>query len=166
MPVLAQSQTTVDMSPSADGLSPVVVTAQSQQAQQGFGSDPGFAGSSIDQISEIIVQAARSGSLGGTRIDFNIPYPQEQLWAIYPGNQISYLGSGNGHAKGNVGENRVRVLPGFTAIAHTHPKWAYSAPGPEDWGKPYPLYGITPSGVWVIAPGATSATCLYGNCGP
>jgi RHS repeat-associated protein len=52
----------IGMAPSTDdGIDPVVVTAQRQQ--QGFGSNADFAGSSIDQISEVIVQGVRSGSL-------------------------------------------------------------------------------------------------------
>jgi len=153
MPVLAQSQDPAQGPQSTDDddeLQPVAVTAQRIT-------------SAADSLSEIIVQAARTGNLAGVQINFGIPYPQEQLWAIYPGNQISYLGSNNGHKKGNVGENRVKTPSGFIAIAHTHPSWASSAPGPGDWGQSFPLYGITPAGVWVIWPGATSATWLYGQ---
>jgi hypothetical protein len=73
-----------------------------------------------------------------------------------------YLGI-NGAAKGNTGENRgTPPRPGYVAIIHTHPSWAEFGPGPKDFGYRVPLYGIAPSGVWVIRPDATSPTRLYG----
>lgn len=93
---------------------------------------------------------------------YRLSYPQEQLWALYGPADIAYLGI-NGRSKGSVGENRgTPPRPGYQAIIHTHPSWAEYGPGPKDFGKGVPLYGIAPDGVWVIRPGATSATGLYG----
>jgi hypothetical protein len=118
------------------------------------------ANSSLD---EIVVQAARTGYLASVPINFKLPFPQEQLWVVYPGSQIYYLESGYGAKKGNVGANKVRLPVGYTDIIHTHPSWADSQPGPADWGDPFPLYGITPNGAWVIPPGATSPSWLCGS---
>jgi RHS repeat-associated protein len=136
--------------------------AASQASDQPATTGTQAANSDISQIEQVVVTAARNGSLGGVTIDFSIPYPQEQLWAIYSADSIVYLGSNNGHAKGNIGENRVSVVPGFVAFAHTHPSWAQYAPGPSDFGQSFPLFGIAPQGVWIIMPGAFSATVLYG----
>jgi hypothetical protein len=74
-----------------------------------------------------------------------------------------YLGI-NGVAKGHTGENRgTPPRPGYDAIIHTHPRWAHHGPGPRDFGHPVPVYGVTPKGLWVIRPGAGSATRLYGS---
>ena len=167
MPVLAQSQVTVT--------GQTQEPSQNQQSDEGSTSTPVTAqtastAGSVDQLNQIVVQAARTGYLAGVPINFNIPFPQEQLWVVYPGNQIYYLGSNYGTKQGNVGANKVRLPPGFTDIIHTHPSWADSQPGPGDWGDPFPLYGINPNGVWVIPPGATSPSWLCGSirgfCGP
>ena len=113
------------------------------------------------QLDEIVVQGTRVGSLGGVHIDFRIPYPQEQIWTIY-GYDMNYLGSNNGTANGNIGKNKVTIPSGFTAIVHTHPSWAEYGPGPADFGLTVPLFGIAPSGVWLIMPGATAPIVLYG----
>jgi RHS repeat-associated protein len=114
------------------------------------------------EIDDIVVTAARSRSINGVRIDFNLRYPQEQIWVLYPPSNFVYLGI-NGIAKGNVGENRATPpRPGYVAIIHTHPSWADHRPGPGDFGHRVPVYGITPNGAWVIRPGATSAMRLYG----
>jgi RHS repeat-associated protein len=152
-----------------------VAQGQDQQSDEGTPSTPVTAqtassAGSTDQLSQIVVQASRTGYLGGVPINFNLPFPQEQLWVVYPGNQIYYLGSNYGKKQGNVGANKVRLPPGFTDIIHTHPSWADSQPGPGDWGDPFPLYGISPNGVWLIYPGATSPSWLCGSargiCGP
>ena len=162
----AQSQVTVTAAAAQD---------QDQQSDEGTPSTPVTAqtassAGSIDQLNQIVVQASRTGYLGGVPINFNLPFPQEQLWVVYPGNQIYYLGSNYGTKQGNVGANKVRLPPGFTDIIHTHPSWADSQPGPGDWGDPFPLYGISPNGVWLIYPGATSPSWLCGSprgtCGP
>lgn len=114
------------------------------------------------EIDNIVVTARRSRSIGGVRIDFGLPYPQEQLWVLYAPDSFVYLGI-NGTARRGVGENRgTAPRPGYVAIIHTHPSWAEYRPGPRDFGYPVPLYGIAPAGVWVIRPGATSPTRLYG----
>jgi hypothetical protein len=159
MPVLAQSQVTVTAAAAQD---------QDEQSDEGTPSTPVTAqtassAGSIDQLNQIVVQASRTGYLGGVPINFNLPFPQEQLWVVYPGNQIYYLGSNYGTKQGNVGANKVRLPPGFTDIIHTHPSWADSQPGPGDWGDPFPLYGISPNGVWLIYPGATSPSWLCGS---
>ena len=101
--------------------------------------------------------------MGGVKINFSIPYPQEQLWVLYGANDFFYLGI-NGKAKGDTGENRGKPpRPGYQAIVHTHPSWAEYGPGPKDFGYPVPMYGIAPDGVWVIRPGARSATGIYGS---
>ncbi len=115
-----------------------------------------------NQIDDIVVTAARHHQVGGVNIDFRIPYPQEQLWVMYGADDFSYLGI-NGKATGSTGTNRgTPPRPGYQAIIHTHPSWAEYGPGPGDFGHPVPLYGIAPDGVWVVRPGATSATGLYG----
>ena len=116
------------------------------------------------QLDEIVVQGARQHSFGGVPIKFGIPYPQEQIWAIYD-YDIDYLGSNNGRAanKGTVGQNSAKIQPGFTAIVHTHPSWAEYGPGPADFGLNVPLYGIAPAGVWVLMPGASFPIVLYGT---
>src|ERR1700678_3494989 len=114
MPVLAQSQVTVTAAAAQD---------QDQQSDEGTPSTPVTAqtassAGSIDQLNQIVVQASRTGYLGGVPINFNLPFPQEQLWVVYPGNQIYYLGSNYGTKQGNVGANKVRLPPGFTDIIH------------------------------------------------
>jgi len=116
----------------------------------------------LSTLNEIVVQGYRARSFGGVKIDFSIPYPEEQLWAVYGNSRIIYLGSNNGTAKGNTGENRVRIPGGFIAIVHTHPSWAEYEPGPEDYGQSFPLYGMAPDGVWLILPGSKSPIVLYG----
>jgi RHS repeat-associated protein len=148
------------------GGSPLDTPASEWTAASLFGGVPtntqsaAFDTSTLD---EIVVQGARSGSFGGVGIDFRIPFPREQLWAIYSSGRIDYLGSTNGNARGNVGENRASAPRGFVAIVHTHPSWAEYKPGPADFGLAVPLYGIAPAGVWRITPGATSLTVLYGR---
>jgi hypothetical protein len=87
--------------------------AQSQQLDEGSTPTPvtdqtASTAGSIDQLNQIVVQAARTGYLAGVPINFNIPFPQGQLWVVYPGNQIYYLGSNYVTKQGNVGANKVR----------------------------------------------------------
>ena len=59
MPVLAQSGApNLSMAPSEDGTPALLSQGTAAQSQQGFGSNPGFAASSIDELSEIQVTAA------------------------------------------------------------------------------------------------------------
>jgi hypothetical protein len=111
---------------------------------------------------EIVILGAKDHSLAGIPINFNIPFPKEQLWIAYSAFDFEYLGI-HGTAVGNIGQNSGHARPGYTAIIHTHPTWADPKPGSGDFGQKVPVYGITPNGVWVIKPGAKSATVIYGH---
>lgn len=104
---------------------------------------------------------AREGAIDGIPLDFNLPYPQEQLWVMYSLENVQYLGV-RGEATGDTGTSSAMVPAGFIAIIHTHPRWAKYIPGPDDYGKKVPVYGISKDGAWVIRPGSRSPTGIYG----
>lgn len=136
----------------------IVVTA----AYAGFGYDPGqpLLGTSGTvsnnaALNEIVVTAFKTGRLAGIKIDWNLRYPFEQRWVVYPGLDIDYLGIAGRAMRDGTGMNRARVRADAVAFIHTHPPiWAEATPGPEDWVNAIPVYGITDRGVWVIVPGS------------
>lgn len=114
------------------------------------------------EIDSFVVGGHKAGKFGGVGIDFNLPYPQEQLWAVYEDGETEYLGV-HGTARGDVGESRATPSrPDYRAIVHTHPDWASLEPGPKDRGFSVPLYGIGRDGVWVVRPRERRARRLQG----
>lgn len=159
MPVLAQR-----VNYSENPLEEVTVTGQ----RLGSRGNPQFdlKGTPLEEISELVVEAARTGYLAKVKIDFKLKDPNEQIWAVYAGNQWYYLTNNSGKSVGNVGKNGVflpkQSLAPLDAYVHTHPNWATQpGPGSGDFGKPFPVYGISPFGTWVIYPGASSETWLW-----
>jgi RHS repeat-associated protein len=113
-------------------------------------------------LDAVVVTARRQGKLAGIRFDWNLADGLEQHWAAYSLTEIHYIGI-LGRMEGESGvSNYLPPRPGYIAIIHTHPKWALLKPGELDWGKSVPIYGIGYTGVWVIRPGETSATRLWG----
>lgn len=116
-----------------------------------------------EMIDASVLAAAKSGQIGGVKIRFRIRYPHEQLWVMYDLGDFVYLET-DSKAKDGTGENKGQPpRPNYRAIIHTHPDWAVLGPGPDDFGYQVPLYGVGRTGVWVIRPGATSATRLKGS---
>lgn len=146
--------------PGSDQVAVTANTASSLSATGPTDAAGNPIGSNGNPIDEIVVTAARTGSLVGVPFDFTIPFPQEQLWVGYGPNDIRYVGI-NGQKQGNVGRNSAMVPKGYQFIIHTHPSWADPTPGPGDYGQSVPIYGITPDNAWVVLPGATAPTVIY-----
>jgi len=157
---------------SQDSGGQVTVTGQSQDSAQSQQSDEGSTATPVTaqtassagnmvQLTQIVVQAARTGYLASVPIDFSLADPNEQLWAVYPGNQIYYLSNNSGKTAGNTGKSKISLPKGLTGFIHTHPSWAtVPGPGPGDFGYSFPVYGISPFGTWVIYPGSSNPTWL------
>lgn len=129
----------------------------SQNEDPGAGADAESESElSESEIDQIVIAAWRAGRVDGTRINYDLREPWEQLWALYP--------SGDFHYAGRIRSGRsVNVPRGRIAVLHSHPKWAKFKPGREDRGFGVPLYGLARSGVWVIYPGGGGATVLAGQ---
>ena len=87
-------------------------------------------------------------------MNFNLPYPNEQLWAAYSSfailPPIEVTASVIDHK--TVGQNTGKFISGFLAGIHTHPNGANPVPGPADYHQKIPIYGISSTSVWVLSP--------------
>ena len=142
----------------------------------GGGSGAGLA----SMIDEIVVQARRNGSLAGVKLNFNLPWPIEQLWIVtndgditnIPTKSETYVDSCGNSLGQNVPDGSV-FMPDKSdifALIHTHPYWGYAWPGSGDYtsAQSYSVYNINPSGAWVLRRGASrgSAPFVLGGQAP
>lgn len=110
-------------------------------------------------LNEIVVTAYRKQKVGGVYIDFSLPWPQEQLWAIYPGGEFVFVPT-RAEAVNNEARNRgTAPRPGFIATAHVH-TFEIAGPGAHDFGSLLPVYIFSPNGVYVIMPDSLRAMFL------
>ena len=111
-------------------------------------------------IAEIVVESQRTGVLAGRSIDFNLPCCYEQGWFAYSRDNIHYAGVAGGPPPGvsppgnNMPASFRAPRLGYVAFIHTHPNWAYFAPGRagSDFKYRIPIYILHQSGVGVVDP--------------
>lgn len=97
-------------------------------------------------LDQILVAGAKTGELGGEKIRRHLPADREQLWTAR-GLFTDYEGK-------ITSAKKAKVAGGYDAVIHSHPDWSEEWPGPGDYGKDKPVYGIAGSRVWVIPPGS------------
>lgn len=138
----------------------------------------GFYDGPATEVDEIVVTAQRNRSLGGQPINFRLRYPREQLWVGVYGQPIIYVPTVADMYRdtcGNeLGRNRpdgsVNLPPNSALdfLIHTHPSWAAGWPAAGDYTSAqfFDVYGITPSGTWVLRQGSergSAPTVLSGR---
>ena len=125
----------------------------------GFGVARRFAPQEVDMI---VVQARRSGSLVGVRIDYSLAYPLEQLWVVTADGQVVPVPTRADMYTDSCGNRLGRNVPagpvptGISALIHTHPDWAYGWPAAGDYtsAQTYDVYNINRGSAWVLRRGA------------
>lgn len=80
-------------------------------------------------MDRLVYAAWRAGHINGVRFDFFLEEPKEQGWALYAPGEFVYLGV-RGERTGETNTaSFAPPRPGYIAIIHTHPTWAFGYPG-------------------------------------
>lgn len=112
-------------------------------------------------VNQIVVTGYRHHRLGGVFLNFNLLYPQEQLFVIYPDGTVIFVPTAAKNVNGEA-QNKGHAPLGYVATAHTH-TIDISGPGSEDFGQSLPVYFMTPNdGVFLISPGSHRAVYIGG----
>ncbi len=129
------------------------------------------------KIDEVVVTARKEKQIGDQRIDFGLPYPQEQYGSIEEVTVTAVKGKQERRytcTDGSSGASNVLNAADFAgadAAVHTHPNWADPSPGMDDGAIPgalgIPNYGISPVGAWAIerTPSGYRARLISGRWG-
>lgn len=112
-----------------------------------------------DIANSIVVTGFRLHRLAGVRIDFSLPYPQEQLWVGYPNGTVMFVPTIAKDVNNEAQNTGTPSRPGYTWSVHTH-GFDEAGPGSHDFGQSLPVYIYAPDGVYLIAPGSTRAIYL------
>lgn len=139
-----------------------VASAKAQFSPQGQSSggfirvqhSPEGAQLASQDMDRLVYAAWRAGHINGVRFDFFLEEPKEQGWALYAPGEFVYLGV-RGERTGETNTaSFAPPRPGYIAIIHTHPTWAFGYPGEGDYGHNVPIYGVHSTGVFVVRVGA------------
>ena len=125
-------------------------------------------------VDEIVVTARKARTLGGVRINLNLPYPLEQLWVVTSDGQIVYVPTiavmSTDSCGNTLGANRpAGAVPNdVSALIHTHSDWGNARPGAGDYtsAQRFDVYNINRGGTWVLRQGAargSAPTTLSGR---
>lgn len=129
------------------------------------------------KIDGVVVTARKEKEIGNQRIDFGLPYPQEQYGSIEGITVTAVRGKQERKytcTDGSSGASNVlnaADVAGADAAVHTHPNWANPSPGMDDGAIPgalgIPNYGISPVGAWAIeqTPSGFRARLISGRWG-
>jgi len=130
------------------------------------------------KIDEVVVMARKEKRIGDQRIEFDLPYPQEQYGSIEGVTVTAVRGKQERKytcTDGSSGASNVlnsADFAGADAAVHTHPNWADPSPGMDDGGAipgalGIPNYGIFRVGAWAIerTPSGYRARLISGRWG-